>query len=61
MRIERVGPGLYLDGDELHVNVPELLSFAGILDTEENRDIAVKAAVKAAKETYPGVPVHVEE
>lgn len=49
----RIGPGLYLTGETLEIDVPELLAHLGWADTPENRDAATAAAADLLAERYP--------
>ena len=51
------GLGLYLEGEDLHFDVPEFLRYVGWTDTEENRDKAMYVLKEVAQEILPGVPV----
>jgi hypothetical protein len=44
--MERIAPGIYLDGDhDLHLDLPELLAAHGYERTPENERAAIRAAV----------------
>lgn len=49
--IKKIGAGLYMEGDQLHVDIPEMLKELGFEDTEENRDLCMEVAEKALRET----------
>lgn len=58
--MRNVAPGLYLDeGNNLHIDVPELLAHFGYDDTPENRDVLTREALRAFRQIYPNVPAHV--
>ena len=56
---QRLGPGLYLTGNQLELDCPELLRHFGFPDTPENRDLMVREAIKLTRRLYPGVPQYV--
>lgn len=49
----KIGPGLYVKGGALEIDVPELLAALGWRDTPENRDTATTAAAELLRERYP--------
>lgn len=51
------GCGLYVQGEDVHFDVPEFLHFAGWPDTPANRDEAVKILADVVRKALPGVPV----
>lgn len=54
----KVAPGLYVDANQqAHLMIPELLDHYGYADTPANRDVAVRAALTAWQEAFPGIPV----
>jgi len=59
---KQVGPGLYLDeGNNLHLDVPELLQHFNVADTPENRETVSQAALDVFRRIYPNVPAHLVE
>ena len=51
----------WVEGGELHVDIPWLLRNCGLVDIEENRDLAVKVVLELAADKLPRVPVTVLE
>lgn len=49
----------WVEGDELHIDVPRLLENMGMVDTEESRDEAVAIIQEAVATIVPGVPTKV--
>jgi hypothetical protein len=54
-------PGFYHVGDELHLDVPELLAYFGYADTPENRETLTEAAKRLFRERWPDVEQRVVE
>ena len=50
-----------LDGQELHLDVPQLLKICDLPNTQENRDFAIKIALKLAAERWPDTPIIVTD
>lgn len=48
---------LWIEDGTLCINVPRLLAYAGLPDTEENRDLAVKGCIKVMRELRPDLPM----
>lgn len=46
---KQIAPGVYVRGDALHFDIPEMLRAFGWADTEENRDAATEIAERAAR------------
>ncbi|GAI14202.1 unnamed protein product [marine sediment metagenome] len=42
-----------LEGDELHLDIPQLLLVSRLENTQENRDLAVRIAAKLAANYLP--------
>jgi len=45
------------NGQDVHLNVPQLLKICDLPDTRENRELAVKIAVKLAAERWPDAQI----
>ena len=54
MTWRRLAPGVYDDGEALHIVIPEMLEGAGYLDTPANRETLAAAAL----ERWPAAEVH---
>ncbi|HEV8542769.1 MAG TPA: hypothetical protein VGR78_10295 [Verrucomicrobiae bacterium] len=52
----RLAPGIWEDMDgALHISAPEILSYFGVENTEENRVEAVKMFEQIIREKYPDI------
>ena len=51
----------WIEGDQLHLDIPQLLKNCGLADTEANRDLAVKTVLEAAADMLPRSPCMVIE
>jgi len=49
----------WVDGDELHFNIPALLTVMGCADTPENRENATRAAEQVLRDLFPEIPHYV--
>lgn len=50
-----------LEGDELHLDIPQLLLVSRLEDTQENRDLAVRIATKLAADYLPNALITVTQ
>lgn len=48
-----------LEGDELHLDIPQLLLVSRLEDTQENRDLAVRIATKLTTDYLPNALITV--
>lgn len=46
----------WIQGGELHLDIPKLLTRLNLEDTPENRDLAVEEAIAAIAKYMPDVP-----
>lgn len=53
--MKQVAPGIYEDGEELHVDLPELLRLSGVPVTPENMERASQQLAELMK--GKGIPV----
>ena len=44
---------LSIEDGKLHLDIPKLLAYCELPDTEENRDLAVKTCIKVMRELRP--------
>lgn len=59
--MNRLGPGIYEDGKgEFRVDVPEVLAFLGLENSEENRQIAMAEVERMAEKVF-SAPVAKQE
>lgn len=47
-----------MEGDQLHVDIPEMLKELGFEDTEENRDLCMEVAEKALRDLIKSLCPH---
>jgi len=45
------------DGQDLHLDLPQLLKICDLPNTQENRNFAVKIATTLAAEQWPDTPI----
>ena len=50
---------LWMEDGNLQVDIPKLLAYCELPDTEENRDLAVKSCIKVLRELRPNLPMFV--
>jgi hypothetical protein len=43
----------------IHLDIPEMLAWAGFEDTEPNRDLMLSIAQRAVKKAFPDIPTTV--
>jgi len=49
----------WIEGEELHFNIPKLLEVMGCADTPENREVATEAAAQVLRDLFPEIPHYV--
>lgn len=49
----QVKPGIYRHGEDIHVDIPEVLANLKLPDTPENREAAAEEVAEVYGETFP--------
>lgn len=53
--LKRLGPGIYRDGNQLVIYVPELIEHFDLANTEANRERVLRLALRAVRQVFPDV------
>jgi hypothetical protein len=54
--MQKIAPGLYMDGPDLRLDIPELLRHFDVADTPANRDTCTRVALEILRQEFPVRP-----
>ncbi len=57
--MEKLAPGIYVRGIELHISEEEICEYSGVPCTEENQAAARRVVLEVLRELWPAIPVTV--